>query len=335
MSSVDSKVLHIYKLLEKLYQKEELYAQKKSTLDELGVCSQTLGRYLNTIQKLFGSILISEKRQISHTGRKTTVLRIPDPKKDAPKVVKFFFETQNDLSWLLTLIYENDPTLLQQIEEKEIKQAIETIINTDKNTFLFCSNPFENLQNSSIIRHFNALKKAVREHEYRTIKYSYNTKEIIEDAKCLKLIFLENNWYLAIETKDENLRLLRVSFIQEVHYSKKISYQLQVLNKYENYFKTIQNPFTLHNTTEQTALLKASPKVAKYFQPHMKAFFSSQKFIKSFDDGSVLFSIRYTQHMEILPFVKKWLPDITILEPLELKEAFKKDLLLALSHIDK
>ena len=39
-------------------------------------------------------------------------------------------------------------------------------------------------------------------------------------------------------------------------------------------------------------------------------------------DGSVLFTLEYTQALEILPFVQKWLPDLVIVEPEELREAY-------------
>ncbi len=76
----------------------------------------------------------------------------------------------------------------------------------------------------------------------------------------------------------------------------------------------------------QKATLKASPAIARYFQPDMKKFFTSQQFLSEQEDGSVLFTLRYTQPLEILPFVQKWLPDLVILEPAELREAYRKKL---------
>ena len=58
----------------------------------------------------------------------------------------------------------------------------------------------------------------------------------------------------------------------------------------------------------------------------MKKFLKTQKFIKKEDDGSIVFSVEYTQELEILPFVQKWLPDMVILEPKELKETYVKKL---------
>jgi predicted DNA-binding transcriptional regulator YafY len=57
----------------------------------------------------------------------------------------------------------------------------------------------------------------------------------------------------------------------------------------------------------------------------MKKFMSSQKFFEKVDD-EVVFTLEYTQELEILPFIKRWLPDLIILEPKELKDRLDEDL---------
>ena len=54
----------------------------------------------------------------------------------------------------------------------------------------------------------------------------------------------------------------------------------------------------------------------------MKKFLPSQKFIEELEDGSIVFTLEYTQALEILPLVQKWLPDLIILEPKELKDKY-------------
>lgn len=64
------------------------------------------------------------------------------------------------------------------------------------------------------MKYISLLKKnAVKNHEYRTIVYEYDQVEHLENVKCLKIIFTNNNWYLAIETQEDMFRLLRISFI--------------------------------------------------------------------------------------------------------------------------
>jgi predicted DNA-binding transcriptional regulator YafY len=83
---------------------------------------------------------------------------------------------------------------------------------------------------------------------------------------------------------------------------------------------------TLYGEEPKEATIKATPMVAKYFDEGMKKFMPSQCFKEKCDDGSVLFTLKYTQALEILPFVQKWLPDLVIVEPLELKEVYREKL---------
>jgi predicted DNA-binding transcriptional regulator YafY len=81
---------------------------------------------------------------------------------------------------------------------------------------------------------------------------------------------------------------------------------------------------TRFDKEQQIATIKATSQVAKYFEKDMKKFLPSQEFREKLDDGSVIFTVSYTQSLEILPFVQKWLPDLIILEPRELKEQYRK-----------
>jgi len=86
---------------------------------------------------------------------------------------------------------------------------------------------------------------------------------------------MENNWYIAIgtkhkETKEDIVLFLRVSFIEKIEYSSKNSYQPSTIQKYNDFFKTFQNPMSLYGVKKKRAIILASPKVAKYFKPNMK-----------------------------------------------------------------
>jgi hypothetical protein len=72
----------------------------------------------------------------------------------------------------------------------------------------------------------------------------------------------------------------------------------------------MQNAFTLYGVTPKTVTIKALPEVSQYFKEGMKKFFKSQKFIEEQKDGSVVFSLQYTQPLEILPFIQKWMPSL-------------------------
>ena len=329
-SPASTKVGHLFRLFKKLYDGEGLYPQKQGLAKELGVDVRTLRRYLNEIHTLYGEVILVEKKRVLREGRLVGVYRRIKEKEDLPKVVKFLMEETNELSWILPLILENDPSLLRE-EKKAVREKVEKMVAQDKELFLFRSNPFENVGDPALNNCFTKLKTAVKEREYRKIIYMYSQEEVLENAKCLKLIFSENNWYVAVETEQEELRMLRVAFIKEVQYAqKRNAYPLHILHKYHGFFETIQNPFTLHGVARKTAILKATPGIARYFKEGMKRFFVSQQFIQEHEDGSVEFRVDYTQDMEILPFIRRWLPDIVVLEPSGLKKALVENLQAAL-----
>ena len=91
---------------------------------------------------------------------------------------------------------------------------------------------------------------------------------------------------------------------------------------------------TLYSSSKSIARLKAVGNASKYFDKEMKPFLSSQKFEKVLDDGSVVFTMEYTQEMEILPFIQKWLPNLIVLEPQSLKETYRDFLQIMINRLN-
>ena len=331
ITTFNSKINHIFVLLELLAKGEELYPQNEQLQERLFSQSgpskeRTLRRYLQEIHDLYSHIVITEKARKEFCDKKVTLYRVVNTKKDVSEVLRYFIENSSDLSWLLQLVHENNPTLLNDLHGY---RHIEACVKADKEIFLFKSNPFESFDTESSQKIFSQIKNAVKGREYRTIHYYCDKRLIVlEHLKCLKLIFMSNNWYLATENDAKKLRMLRVNFIRAVAYTarhKSTNYRNSVLQRYQGFFQTIQNPMTL-NKPFKTARLHASEKVALYFKEEMKPFFPSQKFIEQYRDGSVAFSIDYTQPIEILPFIKQWQPDLRIETPLELRDLLVADL---------
>ena len=273
---------------------------------------------------------MTENKLIGQGKRSTGVLRVSDKSKDVITILEYLLKNSNDIGWLITLLNENDPNLLSEFE-KEISRQVKE----DSKVFLFKTNPLEALQDEPSKRYLGELRSAVMRREYRDIKYKYiGEVENLMDSKCLKIVFTDGNWYLAIEDNEENFRLLRVAFIVSLSKSSK-NYQSKILDKYKTHFNKIQNAMSLPSEPFQRAVLKASPRVSIYFRKGMKSFFPSQKLNETMNDGSVIFSIDFTQDMEILPFIKRWLPDIEILEPKSLRDKFKDELKAALDILNK
>nr|WP_314887176.1 WYL domain-containing protein [uncultured Campylobacter sp.] len=329
-SDSNNKTLTIFKILKKLVEKQEIYPSDAQLLDELKIKERTLRRYIEDIKDLFPETFVTENKLIGQGKRSTGVLRVSDKSKDVITILEYLLKNSNDIGWLITLLNENDPNLLSEFE-KEISRQVKE----DSKVFLFKTNPLEALQDEPSKRYLGELRSAVMRREYRDIRYKYiGEVENLMDSKCLKIVFTDGNWYLAIEDNEENFRLLRVAFIVSLSKSSK-NYQSKILDKYKTHFNKIQNAMSLPSEPFQRAVLKASPKVSIYFRKGMKSFFPSQKLNETMSDGSVIFSIDFTQDMEILPFIKRWLPDIEILEPKSLRDKFKDELKAALDLLNK
>ncbi len=329
-TTIQKKIDNLLLLMEKLAKGEEIYAQNERIQLELGINERTLRRYLEDIHEKYGNIVITEKRQTECGGRRVTIYRVVNRKRDVREVFRFFIESEDDLGWLLQLIHKNDPSLLKEYSN-ETKKSLKKALKEDEGIFQFVGTPFENLEDGSLKEIFMNLRQAVKLREYRTVEYCRYDSETLEDIKCLKLMHMNDNWYLAAETAEGELRLLRLAFITSVRYSKKSGYRSEILRKYGGFFEKVQNAMTL-NLPFKTARLLASANVSIYFEKDMKLFFPTQRFKKRHEDGSVEFTVEYTQPMEIMPFIKRWLPDISILEPPELAKILNEDLKKYLSR---
>jgi predicted DNA-binding transcriptional regulator YafY len=260
--------------------------------------------------------------------------------RDDKNVVLEVLNKSDDISWIISNLNNYNPQLFNDLS-RDMENEINSVIRQNEDIFLFKNSLIEDL-NEEI---FSKIKKAIKERKWQKITfkngegvlvYKDNQKEFVKGkivAKPLKLIFVDNNWYLAIEDEEGRFGLVRLSFIKSLEDDLfKKSYQKKVLTKYKSYFKKLQNSMTLYGADTKVAKLRADKNIKKYFKKSMKKFFPSQKFIEENEDG-IIFEVTYTQPLEILPFIKRWLPSMEILEPQELKDELKKDLEIALKKI--
>jgi hypothetical protein len=161
-TTINKKIINIYRLLEKLANGEELYPQNPILQGELGVDERTLRRYLDEIVTLYSNIIYVQKIKKEFSERSISVYRAIDKKKDISKVLRFFIENSDEFDYLFQIILENDPLLLKEYG-KDFKSFIKHKINLQKNIFLFISQPFEKFENNRI---FKNLKIAVKNGEY-------------------------------------------------------------------------------------------------------------------------------------------------------------------------
>ena len=87
------------------------------------------------------------------------------------------------------------------------------------------------------------------------------------------------------------------------------------------------------NVEPYRVVLNISSDVAKYFK--RKPISKSQLTESVYKDGSMDISVEITNDMEIIPFVKYWIPHIKVLKPLSVKEAIKLDLEIYMKKNDE
>lgn len=297
------------KLQHMLFILEEFHKRPDSILDrydehlenEFGLSYKQIGRLLDELADELDNI------EVFKLGRKKAYRLI--------KPIDLFVETfknANEINWLFNMAHDADP---------EIFKALEKYTNKTKHVYQFKNTPFEDMKSLEEKETFKRLKSAVELREYRRIKFKGREKPQ-DNLKCLKLIFMDGNWYIAYIEKDQ-LRFGRISFIEQVEYASNIgSFQPLSVKKQMYFLKDIQNSMTRYNMPKKVAKLQAKPYIAKYFEEDMKSFLSSQKFEKKLEDGSIVFTVEYTQPIEILPFIQGWLPNLIILEPQDLKQLY-------------
>jgi len=309
--AIDKKVHSIFALMQLLVERKILHSNDENLAQELGYSTKTLGRHLDDLATLYPNIITVKK------GRSKRYEFV-----DISYVFEKIITTRDDLYWFFDLIERWDSSIFKDMNYK--------VSHKEKDVVFIKNSPFEALENQKQKEIFASLKSAIVAKRYIDIHYIYDEPRVHKQAIPLKLIFMERNWYVAIVDAQTGFRFLRVFFIQEIKNQSTHSYMNDVskeqLSDYETFLKLFQNPMSLYGKPTQTAILKASSKISKYFKADMKQHFSSEKFIEELSDGSIIFSIDYSQPLEILPFIKRWLPDMKILSPQSLEDTLRSEL---------
>ena len=209
---------------------------------------------------------------------------------------------------ILTLFEMNEPSLV-----RKIKKDIESIYHIHEA-------PFEEIQNHEI---WNTVKKAVKERRYLSIAYQKHNMIAYNYIKPIKIVFASNNWYLAsivteIDKFEYQFTFFRINHIVAATLESK-SFQEDVEAK--QHLKEFQSLFDHYGVQKYLVRLHVDREVAPYFR--QKKYLKSQKIEQTNSDGSLVLSYQVTNSMEILPLIKRWLPHLHVLEPVELKSEIR------------
>jgi predicted DNA-binding transcriptional regulator YafY len=303
--------------MERFLTQKEISSYDQILLDEFACDKKTLERYLNDIETNYAHIVTIKKSRKKYWK----LIGVSD-------IFEEFISNSYDLTNLFDLAQSFDPEIFKELE----RGTLSKVAKSNEQVFLFKNSIMEELKSERVQEIFKSLKVAIKNHEYRDITYRYDEVTVHKNMKCIKLMFVGNNWYLMAVDENNELLFRRLSFIEKIGYAQKSTFRKKDVEHYLHFLTKVQNPMTRYGVIPKVATIKATPHVAKYFEKGMKPLLSSQKFLKKCDDGSVLFTLEYTQELEVLPSIQRWLPDLIIVEPEELKEAYREKLLSAVEQ---
>jgi predicted DNA-binding transcriptional regulator YafY len=160
---------------------------------------------------------------------------------------------------------------------------------------------------SDKLGHFHIIEQAIMEN--KMVRFHYNNK--LRHVHPYKIVSFEGYWYLYgeefMESKlktyyfkgIDHLEITPESFIPS-------DTTYRILERAINaWFEPDKEPFEV--------TLKASPEIAKYF--HRRPLASTQRILKTYEDGSMEIEVFATSEREIMQEVKKWMPDLIIISP--------------------
>ncbi|MCT7535859.1 WYL domain-containing protein [Aliarcobacter cryaerophilus] len=173
----------------------------------------------------------------------------------------------------------------------------------------------------------NILKESIKKKELISIKYRLHNKEVLhEKIKPYKILFMNDNYYLACETNNEyKFSMYRINNILEINQlGDTFCYDMDLLDFVEN----IQTPFAKYSEDFKEKLIKVLLEVDKtkisFFEN--KKFLPSQEIVEKLDNGNLILSFFVTQEIEIEDLIKRWIPYLKVIEPISLDEKIKSDI---------
>ena len=172
------------------------------------------------------------------------------------------------------------------------------------------------------LKEVQQLEGAISKKQVITCAYSFEDYSKELELKPLKIANYEGFWYLiALDARNDELKkyyLKNIKQIDQQDITFKSTAKLDHIldNSISIWFDKDVEPYRV--------TLQISNVVAKYFK--RKPISNSQKIEALYEDGSMDVSVEITNDMEIMPFVKYWMPHIQILKPKRINDLILSDL---------
>jgi predicted DNA-binding transcriptional regulator YafY len=205
------------------------------------------------------------------------------------------------------------------------KKILESKIKDAKKYYEFKNKPFENFKSDNVL--LKELESKIKHQKYINIQYEINGTINKFEVKPYKIVFINENFYLACEIESEKLEfaMYRLSKIKSIEDTPKTFHKNIEI---EDFIKDMQTSFSIYRRDYKKHLITVVLEVdkSKVFYFESKKYLKSQEILEKKDNGNLLIKYKITQEMEIEELIKKWIPFVKVIEPLSLKEKLESDL---------
>jgi predicted DNA-binding transcriptional regulator YafY len=172
------------------------------------------------------------------------------------------------------------------------------------------------------LKEVQELEIAITTRRQITCDYDFEKCRRELDLKPLKIVNYEGYWYLvALDSRNDILKKYYLKNIKNIRLSDDT---FESTTKLDELLDNSISIWFEQNMEPYRVVLNMASGIAKYFK--RKPISKSQITEAVYADGSIDVSVEITNDMEIIPFVKYWIPHIKVLEPLSVKEAIESDL---------
>lgn len=205
------------------------------------------------------------------------------------------------------------------------KKILESKIKETNCLYEFKSKPLETKKHDVAI--LKALEYAIKHHKVTNIEYEEKDEIKHYEVKPYKIIFMNENFYVACEIETEKLEfsMYRISKIRIVADTAKTFRQTAEII---DFIKDIQSPFPYYQRDYKNKLIDVVVEVdsskADFFK--RKKHLKSQTDLELKENGTLLLKFRVTQEREMEELIKKWIPYIKVISPISLKTKIEDEL---------
>ena len=292
------KVSSTYRVIEILKALNEGQVLSIDTLSSTyDTSARSIRRDFELIKEIFGEILISPQKGCYQAIGKTIL-------QDTLNSTELYM-----LKNILALSDKSHLNLSKTIDSK-IKKAM--IKESGDSPYVFKNKPYEEIYEHK--EKFRFLEHAITFRKEISFTYQNGDKINTFILKPYKILFINENFYLASEVQSKKMILSRIAMIEALYYTG------QTFNHNHDIMEFIydmQSPWATYKENfkqELKEIIVQIPKEqAKYFK--LKKFLPSQKILHEDEEGVLTLSYTVTSQNEVITLIKQWIPYIKIIAP--------------------